>query len=710
MTGTTLWVLTLLARLVALVFCARAWQALRVPGFRRAWSLLVIALALWAGGDAFRVGVAGLTGHAPPTPSVTDLLHLAGSLAAVAAMLDYPATPPERLGRMRTLLDVIILSGGLLLLAWLIFLRPVVEIRPASAQEIFWASVEPVTDLVLLGMLTRLLLLTTGRPDASVFRWLGAGFLVQAVGDFASSYMHLQAIPSTSPIAATTLFVGIAMLTMASARMASIAGQSDDFMQRAKPPGRALRVETLLPLGLTYVVVGFAVFDWLAAGTLDWLGLAGGAILTLLLMARQGVMAGQMEMGQYSTLVNTTADLAFVCAPDGRWLFVNPALRAQYLSIEHPLARSSLADVLAPEADPKGVLSTALENGWTGEVGMRRADGQEVPILLTLSPVVEGRRSRPALAGVGHDLTLIKQRESELQTAMENVAAARNDLERLNADLENKVTARTRDLQEMVANLARLNDDLKALDRLKSEFVTLVSHELRAPLTNIRTGIELLLSTDPDLSGRARESLQLVEAETERLTQFVGAILDLSALEAGRFPLQLRPIPLIEAAQIVRDRLPEGDTRRRLVLSLPEDLPAVMADERALVSVLFHLVDNAVKYAPEGEVAIEGEAERGTVVFAVRDSGPGIPEGERERIFEVFHRLDSRDSREVYGHGLGLHLVRKLLEAMHGGIRAEAAPGGGARLVCWLPAASGHDREEMPGVTSSAGGPGADVR
>ena len=268
-------------------------------------------------------------------------------------MLDYPATPPERLGRMRTLLDVIILSGSLLLLAWLIFLRPVVEIRLAATEDIFWAAVEPVTDLVLLGMLARLLLLTAGRPDAPVFRWLAGGFLAQAVGDFASSYTSLQSVPTSGAMASAASILSIALVTVASWQMASVARSPSDLMLRQGPARRALRIETLLPLGLTYVVVGFAVFDWLAAGTLDWLGLAGGAILTLLLMARQGVMAGQTEMGQYSTLVNTSADLAFVCAPDGHWLFVNPALRKQFLPADWPESRRSLTDILTPEVDAR---------------------------------------------------------------------------------------------------------------------------------------------------------------------------------------------------------------------------------------------------------------------------------------------------------------------------------------------------------------------
>jgi signal transduction histidine kinase len=125
----------------------------------------------------------------------------------------------------------------------------------------------------------------------------------------------------------------------------------------------------------------------------------------------------------------------------------------------------------------------------------------------------------------------------------------------------------------------------------------------------------------------------------------------------------------------------------RIVLDLPEDIPAVLADERAIESVFFHLLDNALKYAPAREVRVQARPEAAGVAVSVTDHGPGIPVEERERVFEKFHRLDARDSREVYGHGLGLHLTRSLLEAMGGWIRAESADGGGTRMVFWLPQA-----------------------
>ena len=313
--------------------------------------------------------------------------------------------------------------------------------------------------------------------------------------------------------------------------------------------------------------------------------------------------------------------------------------------------------------------------------------------MLTLKPV-EGLPGPQALvAGTGVDLTLIKARETELRLALHDVAAARSDLESLNTDLEHKVEARTEQLAKMVEDLDRLNQDLKELDKLKSEFVALVSHELRAPLTNIRSGLELLLAAHPAMEDHVRESLSLVEEEATRLSRFVEAILDLSSLEAGKFPLRLSAVSLEKVARLAVDRFRGHQAYDRIQVHLPPDAPEVTADERVLGSVFFHLLDNAAKYGGSGPITIRAEAGPDGVEVQIDDSGPGIPEGERQRIFERFHRLDSRDSRETYGHGLGLHLVKRMLEAMGGSIRADGNPQRGARLAIWLPRADADDVE-----------------
>jgi len=431
-------------------------------------------------------------------------------------------------------------------------------------------------------------------------------------------------------------------------------------------------------------VVGFTLLNWWLVREIDWAGLGAAAILSLLLVARQGVIGGQSEMHQFAALVNASADLAFVCQEDGLMHLSNPAVQA---ALRVDAAPARVEDFLATPTPSRDFLHQAVSGGWSGEVELRRSDGTRFPASLSLRPVWDERLGRALLVGTAHDLTRIRLREDDLRAALSQVAVARSDLEALNAVLERRVSERTEQLAETVERLHRLNLQLQELGRLKSEFVTLVSHELRAPLTNIRAGIELTLATNPDVDPAAQERLGLVAAETERLGRFVEAILDLSALEAGRFPLHSGPADVAQAAGRVADRLRAQQGQDRIVIDLPESIPAVLADERALESTFFHLMDNALKYAPAGEIRVQARTDSAGVEVSVTDHGPGIPEEERERVFEMFHRLDSRDAREVYGHGLGLHLTRELLEAMGGWIRAEAPAGGGTRMVFWLPQA-----------------------
>jgi signal transduction histidine kinase len=450
------------------------------------------------------------------------------------------------------------------------------------------------------------------------------------------------------------------------------------------PVARPLRqrMESVLPIALTYAVVGFTLLNWWLVRELDWAGVAAAAVLSLLLVARQGVIGGQSEMRQFAALVNASADLAFVCQEDGLMLLANPAVQA---SLRVDTTPAAVGDFLAAPTPSQAFLHQALNGGWSGEVELRRGDGSLFPASLDLRPVWDERLGRALLVGTAHDLTRIREREDDLRSALSQIAVARSDLESLNAVLEHRVTERTHELAETVERLRQMNLELQELGRLKSEFVTLVSHELRAPLTNIRAGVELTLATNPEVDPAAQERLALVAAETERLARFVEAILDLSALEAGRFPLRPGPVDLGQAAGRVADRLRAQQGEDRIVLDLPEDIPAVLADERAIESVFFHLLDNALKYAPASGVRVQAQPEGAGVAVSVADHGPGIPVEERERVFEMFHRLDARDSREVYGHGLGLHLTRLLLEAMGGWIRADSAEGRGTRIVFWLP-------------------------
>ncbi len=672
--------------LAAWVTLQSSWQLIP-PELQRAWRLLGVALTLWVLSQTLDVGSWVILQRSASLPSARDFLKFSGYLAVLAAILTYPASLPERFGRLREFLDKLILGVAVLALTWLVLLRPVLEVGLAGAVRIFWLGIGPVFNLVILVLLLRLGLLSHDAQEAAIFWVFAAAILFFTVGDLSYGFRLMQFEQGSGGLVEIGWVLGGMLLAVSSLRRLAVPYFQRELFHTQRPSTFKSRLETWLPLIFTSIVVGFAGFSSLFSGNADWHAIVASIVLGLLLITRQGVIAGQFEMRQYAALVNASADLAFICEADGLLRLANPSLSISLGQTIRPEETLYLREFLFDRMETKQILSTALEDGWTGEVEFRRKDGSAFPATLSLRPVRDAGLGRTLLAATAYDLTNVRERENALRDALEDVAAARQELETLNIELEAKVEARTSELETMVADLARLNEELKELDRLKTEFVALVSHELRAPLTNIRTGIELILDRSPALKKNVAESLALVHADTRRLSRFVETILNLSALEAGRFQLELVPLPLDTIAQSVCSRFLEKAQLERLKLSSNEVLPNVIADEQALASVYFHILDNALKYASEGEVMLEAWEQGSEVYVAVDDDGPGIPAEERERIFEMFHRLDASDSREVYGYGLGLPMVRRLLEAMGGGIKVEGSRRGGARFIFWLPRA-----------------------
>jgi signal transduction histidine kinase len=275
-----------------------------------------------------------------------------------------------------------------------------------------------------------------------------------------------------------------------------------------------------------------------------------------------------------------------------------------------------------------------------------------------------------------------------LSWLMRNLVAqeqAEAEIRRLNATLEQQVAERTLSLQQASQELEEKNRELQTLDQLKSEFVSLVSHELRAPLTNINGGIELLLSAS-DLSPHCRNTLRIMGEQSQRLTHLVETILSISAIEARRWPLTPGPVAVPPLVQTVVNEMSPCLEQRQIRWQAADDLPFVWADEASLAQVLTNLLDNAIKYSPDGShITIHAQATADTIHIEVADQGPGIPPSARARVFDRFHRLDGRDSRQEYGHGLGLYMARLLVEAQEGEIWVEGDAEDGARFVVSLP-------------------------
>jgi PAS domain S-box-containing protein len=226
-------------------------------------------------------------------------------------------------------------------------------------------------------------------------------------------------------------------------------------------------------------------------------------------------------------------------------------------------------------------------------------------------------------------------------------------------------------------------------DRAKTEFVSMVSHELRTPMTSIKgyTDLMLMESVGP-LTDPQEKFLSIVRNNVDRLTMLVDDLLDISRIESGRLDLAPEPMSLQEAvARVVTSMKARANEKGILLRSeLSPDLPMVRADPDRLAQILTNLVGNACQYTPSGgEVVVVAQSRGAEVHVCVRDTGIGISAADRDKIFDRFFRADSPEVQGTPGTGLGLPIVKSLVQ-MHGGeIWVESTPGEGSRFTFTLP-------------------------
>ena len=230
---------------------------------------------------------------------------------------------------------------------------------------------------------------------------------------------------------------------------------------------------------------------------------------------------------------------------------------------------------------------------------------------------------------------------------------------------------------------------LRQLERVRTEFVANVSHELRTPLTAIQGYLETLLSGALEERENARRFLEIVLRHSERLGRLLNDLTDLSNIELGKVTLRRESVRVAEVvASVLAIIGPRAaQTRVTVTANILAALPAVSADRDRLAQVLINLVDNAVKYTPEGgSVTVTAhDVGDGTIEVAVADTGIGIPPADLPRITERFYRVDKARSRELGGTGLGLAIVKHLVVAHGGELRIESEPERGTTVRFTLP-------------------------
>lgn len=222
-------------------------------------------------------------------------------------------------------------------------------------------------------------------------------------------------------------------------------------------------------------------------------------------------------------------------------------------------------------------------------------------------------------------------------------------------------------------------------EELKSTFISIISHELRTPVALIKGYASTLrredMSLDPVL---VQESLTIIEEEADRLSRMIDDLLDASRLQAGGLQLQRSEVSLPLLAERLAERFRTQTTKHTLIVDFPSHFPILLLDEGRMDQVLSNLISNAIKYAPSGEIRIQGQVRPEQVIVCVSDQGPGIDPRDLPHIFDRFYRSETA-IRKTKGAGLGLYLARAIIEAHGGRIWADSSPQGGARICFSLP-------------------------
>jgi two-component system, OmpR family, sensor histidine kinase KdpD len=235
-----------------------------------------------------------------------------------------------------------------------------------------------------------------------------------------------------------------------------------------------------------------------------------------------------------------------------------------------------------------------------------------------------------------------------------------------------------------LTELARQRETFEEADRLKTALLHAVSHDLRTPITIIKTSASNLLNLHTSLPDEERTAtIQAIQTEADQLNKMVGNLLDMSRLQAGAFQLNSRLNALEEVTGDVAARVWQLTHEERIKIVFPDGMPLVPFDYGLVLQALTNLVDNALRYEPPGkQVEISGSVQDKTVQLAVINHGPTITAEERLHLMEPFYH--GKD-----GHvGLGLPIARGIIEAHHGQLRLEDTPGGGATFVITLPLAA----------------------
>ncbi len=647
------------AALLAALSCGyAAWR--NAGRMRLAWGLLGTSALTWFAGEAvwsfYEVG----RGEAVPFPSAADAGFLLAIPLAVAGLLAFPSAPGRVTTRSQALVDGAIVALSLVFVSWAAGLGKVYETSSDQPLVQLLGAAYPVSDILIIAVLLLVMRRASPQQRGSMLLLLG-GLAANSVAD--SAFAFLNAAGTYGAIGSVLdagWVVGYLMVALAPLWPAPFSGAVTEEgpidLWQMSVPWISLFAAAATTMALAVMGRGLDVFLTAIGGGLGMLLVASMVLLhrdTHALLSLRDRAEVQLE--QRTEMLNqviTHAPLGVArVGIDLRILDANPRLGSLLHASAKIMVGSMVADYLSAEE-----LTRLIERSkplWEGRVDTvegdsptRRADGSEVWLHWSVTSVRKLSGPIDYFLAMFEDITAKHEAE---ETAMANLAG----LERLN--------------------------------QLKSEFVSMVSHEFRTALVGIQGFSEILRDESvgaDEVKGLATD----INKDAQRLNRMIGEMLDLDRMEAGKIRLSPKPVDLNALIKDVIERAQVSSARHAIRTDLDQALPIVTADADRLVQVVSNLLSNAIKYSPDGgEVGVATRAEDGMVHVSVTDQGIGIAPEFVNRLFGRYERFESNRTSKVVGTGLGLAISRQIVELHGGRIWVDSKVGAGSNFQFTVP-------------------------
>jgi PAS domain S-box-containing protein len=631
---------------------------------RTAWALIGAAplLVFGAGLGAFLYFSVAL--HASvPYPSAADAGLLIAQILTLAGVLYFPSSPTRTSGRLRMVIDALVLVISMLYVGWSLGLSALYQGGHVRFIAATFGIAYPVLDMVTL---TVLLLIVRRAPRAKYGRLalLAAAFTMKAVANsaYAVSFArggHLVTGTAWADVAfvAALVLLAVAAQTPVGASQRSAAETSTTLWRMLMPwAGLAAVMATATVLGLTgkqfdrnliYPAVALVVLLMISQVE------SYRETLSFLSLSRRTEAALQVRTHLLNQVITHAPLGVGRIGSEGRFIDANPRLGSLFHAPMQVLIGAQVKEFVIQERQP-AILAQyeALQAGTADTVEeeglVTRADGSTTWLHWTTTAVRKPDGSFDYFLSMAEDVTARHEAED---VAMENLAG----LERLN--------------------------------KMKSEFVSMVSHEFRTALVGIQGFSELIRDDDleiSDIKGLAGD----INNDALRLNRMISEMLDLDRMEAGKIHLDLKAVDLNGILEDAVQRAQVGADGHRIVADLDVALPVVSGDSDRLIQVVSNLLSNAIKYSPDGgEVRVTSRRFDDSVEVSVQDHGVGIPAEAMNRVFGRYERFESNRASKVTGTGLGLAISRQIVELHGGRISVESQAGKGSTFRFTIPVA-----------------------